>query len=103
MRTDVVRCKCASVKFVDGSNDAPKACKNASDVTATFSSDSKLTAMVGNDTNDASTTQSRAASHDHPSETSSEPTGVLGRGSLTDLSLPFSVVAVLGLCLAYLL
>ncbi|KAH7201463.1 hypothetical protein DER44DRAFT_870253 [Fusarium oxysporum] len=80
-----------------------QACKNASDVTATFSSDSKLTGMVGNDTNDASTTPSGTASHDHPSETSSQPNGALGRSSLTDLSLPFSIVAVLGLCLAYLL
>ncbi|KAL2673735.1 hypothetical protein Neosp_012178 [[Neocosmospora] mangrovei] len=96
---DRILYQCASVKFIEGSNDPPKICKNTSEVTGTFSSDSKLAAMIGNDTNDASMTPSGTASHDHPAETSSEPNGA---NSLTDLSLPFSVAGVLGLCLAYL-
>lgn len=101
--TNVV-CKCASVKFVEGSAEAPPTCKNALGVTAEFSSDSTLDALVGTNTDDddngssdSSATPSGTVSHDHPSETSSEPSGAAVKGSRMDLSLTFSVATVLGL------
>ncbi|OAA50342.1 hypothetical protein NOR_00792 [Metarhizium rileyi] len=46
--TDGLLYQCAVVNFVDGKGDKPSACVNASGVTASFTSDSKLTALLGN-------------------------------------------------------
>lgn len=58
--------QCASVSFIDGSAESPGTCRNASSVSAEFSSDSKLKALAGSDS-ETSPTRSR----DQPAATQS--------------------------------
>ncbi|KAI5465404.1 hypothetical protein BGZ63DRAFT_419977 [Mariannaea sp. PMI_226] len=46
--------QCIAANFVKGSADAPSACKNASSVKASFTDDSKLTALVSGSSSDSS-------------------------------------------------
>ncbi|KAG8416282.1 hypothetical protein J3458_006875 [Metarhizium acridum] len=60
--TDGLLYQCAVVNFVDGKGDKPSACVNASSIKASFTDDSKLTALVGNGSSSTPTSGSGSGS-----------------------------------------
>ncbi|KAK3940228.1 hypothetical protein QBC46DRAFT_314188 [Diplogelasinospora grovesii] len=93
---DGVLYQCAVVNFVSGSNTAGSACKNASSVTGSFTTDASLSPLVGNGTTSSGSGSSTASSTSSASPSASKNAGsALARSEFPIGSVLVATVMVL--------